>query len=406
MDTGSGIMALMPYIIGGLKNLGGLTGSSGAAAQGGTAEQQAKVEEEGINYFGTFFEPSGKVRDSGDIWENLFNPLKFGGVFDMGNDGGLFGDSGGETLSADQLIPTFQRQTGEKLASWIQQYMDNFVPGAAYTGKMSAGMTDQEKYGMNILNQYLTAPNTGNLFAASTKQIEDTLAGKYADPNASPFIKAMKEVSNQDLQDAINTSRRGAGARGKFFSTASLGEEKDLTNRNLQNINSIIGNFIQNERQNMLNAVPTANAMDQYSNATAPLTKVQASQSLGSLSRTLEQADFERQYNDFLRQRTEQAMPISAAQGLYGVSQPYGFKDWTMPGVQNNTASQIAGLLSNVNWQGLMGNKNTQNNAQGYNYWSNLGLASSAPAGYGGGVQYGGSAVAPDNYYLSSGTGY
>jgi len=255
-------------------------------------------------------------------------------------------ESGGETVTADQMIPAFQRQTGQDLANWISKYMGNYAPGEDYTGKLSAGMTGQEKTGQGILDQYLSAPNTGGLFQQSQKQIEDTLAGKYADPNASPFIKAMKQVSDQDLQDAINQSRRGAGARGKFFSTASLGEEKDLANRNLQSLNSVIGGFMQNERQNQLNAVPLANSMDQYSMQGAPLAKVQASQTYGSLTRTLEQADLERQYNDYLRKRSEMAQPITAAQSMYGTRSDYGIPSWQMP--QQQGTDSLSSILSAI----------------------------------------------------------
>lgn len=278
------------------------------------------------------------------------------GIMNMA--GGLFGnkEQAGDTITADQMMPSWQSETGKKLSEWIQKYMDQYVPGQAYGGKLSAGMTSQEGKGLDILNQYLNSPGTGNLFSSGKQQILDTLSGKYADVNASPFIKAMKDVSAQDLTDAINASRRGSGARGKFFSTASLGEEKDLTNRNLQNLNSIIGNFIQNERQNMLGAATTAQGMDTYENQTIPLSKIQTSQTFGSLQRTLEQADLERQYNEFVRQRSEMAQPISAAQSLYGTNTPYGIQSWQMPSTQTtNTFGSIMDMLGKLNFSSLGG---------------------------------------------------
>jgi hypothetical protein len=272
--------------------------------------------------------------------------------------GSLFGKKKeeGAQISLEQMMPSWQRETGQKLADWIKTYMDQYKPGEAYGGKLSAGMTDQEQTGMSILDQFLGGAGIGDLFKQGKQQISDTLAGKYADPNASPFIKSMQEVSNQDLMDAINASRRGSGARGKFFSTASLGEEKDLTNRNLQNLNSIIGSFIQNERQNMLGAATTAQGMDTYENQTVPLSKIGASQTFGSLSRTLEQADLERQYNEFTRQRTEMAQPITAAQSLYGTQSQYGIPNWQMPATQStNTFGSIMNLLGGMNFGGMSG---------------------------------------------------
>jgi hypothetical protein len=268
----------------------------------------------------------------------------------------LGGTSGGETVSLESSMPDWQSATGKQLSEWIQKYMNNYVPGEAYTGKLSAGMTGQEATGLDILNNYLSSSNVGSLFNAGKTQIADTLAGKYMDPNTSPYIKAMKQMSNQDLADAINTSRIGSGARGNYYSTAAIGEEKDLTSRNLNNLNTIIGNYIQNERQNMLGAATTAQSMDQYENVTAPLSKVSASQSLGSLSRVLEQEDLERQYSAWKNQRTEAAQPISAAQSLYGTNSQYGINNWTMPQTQTSTtSSDLMKLLSGLNWNGVSG---------------------------------------------------
>jgi len=279
---------------------------------------------------------------------------------------GMFGNKskGGQTISAKQMIPEFQAGAGQKLAEWIKKYMDQYAPGETYPGALSAGMSSQEQSGMSLLDQFLGGSNIGDLFKAGKSQVLDTLSGKYADPNASPFIKAMKNMSAQDLQDAINKSTQGLGARGKFFSTAALGETKDLTSRNLTNLNSIIGNFIQNERQNMLSTVPLANAMDEYELTTAPLAKVGASQTYGALSRTLEQADYERRYNDYLRKHTEMAQPISVAQGLYSTQQPYGIQNWQMPKENTNSLSSLLSTLGGLNW-GSMGGGGT--------IWSKLG---------------------------------
>ena len=275
--------------------------------------------------------------------------------------GSLFGkkDKAGATVTAEQMQPEWQTETGKKLSAWIQKYMDQYAPGETYPGKLSAGMTSQEGTGLSLLDQFLSGTGIGDLFKAGKSQIADTLAGKYANPETSPFIKAMKDVSAQDLQDAINASRRGSGARGKFFSTASLGEEGDLTNRNLQNLNAIIGQFTQQERQNMLGAATTAQGMDQYENQTIPLSKIQASQTFGSLSRTLEQADLERQYNDYLRKRTEMAQPIQAAQDLYGTKSEYGVKNWQMPNTQStNTFGNIMNTIGGLNWGNIGGTGN------------------------------------------------
>jgi hypothetical protein len=272
--------------------------------------------------------------------------------------GGLFGkkETPGQTVNIEDMTPDWQKQMRTQMADWVQKYLKDYAPGEAYGGKMTAGMSTEESGGLSILDKFLSGSSIGDLFKAGKGQIMDTLSGKYADPNTSPFIKSMRDVSNQDLTDAINASRRGTASRNKFFSTAALGEEKDLTNRNLQNLNSIIGSFMQNERQNMLGAVPVANAMDQYENVTAPMTQVQASQTYGSLSRILEQADLEAQYNDYSRQRSELGQLPQTGLSLSGMSSQLGIPSWQMPSTTGtNSLGNIMNLLSGLNFSSLGG---------------------------------------------------
>jgi hypothetical protein len=169
----------------------------------------------------------------------------------------------------------------------------------------------------------------------------------------------MMTLNNQNTKDAIDASRRAAGSRGGYFSSGAMKDEANITERSLNNLNAIVGQFVQGERNNMLNAATTAQNMDQYGNLTAPLAQVQASQTLGGLSRTLEQSDLERKYQEFLRQRDEMAMPVSAAGSLYGTNTNYGLKSFTGPSTeQNSTMGNILGIIGKLNLGSLSGSGN------------------------------------------------
>ncbi len=254
----------------------------------------------------------------------------------------MFG-SGGQTVTAQPLMPAWQQQTGQNLSSWINQYLNNYVPGAQYSGALSAPLSSQEQTSLTQLSDFQNQPATGDLFAAGKSQIMDTLAGKYANPATSPYIQSTINLANQNLQTSIDQSRLGAGARGTYFTTPAMNQESTLRQNTQNQLQTVIGQFAQNERQNQLGAATTAQQMDQYGNLTAPLTQIAAGEQYGSLSRTVQQAALEAQYNAWLNQQKSAATPISAAENLYSTPAQYGIQSWTAP--QTNSLTSLLSAL-------------------------------------------------------------
>ena len=270
--------------------------------------------------------------------------------------GGLFGKNTeeGETVTMEQLMPDWQKATGEQLSQWVQQYLKNYAPGQAYNGKFTAGATGIETQGLDQLQNLMNTPATGDLFSAGKQQVLDTLGGRYANPNESPWIKSMINLSKQNLSDQITSSRRQAGARGNYYSKSAISDESDLNERTLNNLNAVIGDFMNTERGRQFSAVPIAQSMDQYSTLTAPLAKIQASQSLGNLMRTIEQSDLESQYQDYLNQRKELSALPNTAQNMYSTSSQYGVPSWQMTDVQQtNTFGNIMDVITKLNTSAL-----------------------------------------------------
>jgi hypothetical protein len=260
----------------------------------------------------------------------------------------------GATITAEQMMPKWQSQTGQDLSTWIQQYLKNYVPGAGYTGQFTAGATDLEKSGLDQLGDIMKAPATGDLFAAGKQQVLDTLGGKYADASSSPYIKSMINLSKQNLGDLVTQTRAQRGARGTYFTKAGLKEEGLLNERTANALNATIGDWLNTERGRQFSAAPIAQQMDQYGTLTAPLAKVGASQTYGNLMRTIQQSDFESQYQDFVRQRQELSALPNQAQSLYSTRSEYGVPSWKMPDTQeNNSLGNIMGILSKLNLAGF-----------------------------------------------------
>lgn len=253
----------------------------------------------------------------------------------------LFGkkETGGESVSATSNLPAWLR-------AWAKKYGQNYVPGESYSGTLSAGMTSQESTGLDQLTKLLSQPAIGDLFNAGKNQIMSTLSGTYADPSKSPFIQAMTTMSNRTLQDQIDAMRRNRGALGKYFHSETMGDESRLRGNTIDYLNTLVGKFSDEERARMFQAAPIAQAMDEYQMLTAPLTQIGASQTYGSLERTIEQADYDRMYQDYLRKRKEMAGPISLVGGA-----GMGFNDFTSPIVnQNNALGNILDTIAKLNW--------------------------------------------------------
>lgn len=259
------------------------------------------------------------------------------------------------------MYPSWVKDNANLLSNWAKQYVNNFVPGEEYTGDYQAPATGYEQTGLSKLGQFLSSPGTGDLFNASKSQVMDTLSGKYADPNQSPFIQAMTALSNKNLEDQINAARASAGGRGKYFSTNAINQEGKIRENSVNNLNALIGDFINNERSRMFQAAPIAQTLDQYANMDVPLKQIGASQTYGNLERTIANADLESRYQDYLRQRTEQQVPIKVAQGL--ASGSAGPEQLQSPVTESNSLSNILSLIGKLNFGGIQ---------SGNSLWGNL----------------------------------
>lgn len=281
--------------------------------------------------------------------------------------GSLFGkkSSGGNPVTWQDLIPPWQQQTQMNLSQFVQQYLNQYVPGSGYTGKLTAPMTGLESQGQGILQSYLNGGGSGPLLDAADQQIQDTLAGKYTNPNTNPFIQSMKALSTQNLNDSINSARASSGARGNYFSTAAITGENLLRQKSNTDLNAQIGSVLNQERANQFNAVPIAQTLDQYKNQTLPLSQIGASQQYGGLQRTIDQANLEAQYNEYVRQQKELAGVMDTAQGTASSTQSNYVPNLVSPTTtQDNSLGSILGIISKLNLGGMNSNASI---------WSNLG---------------------------------
>lgn len=232
-------------------------------------------------------------------------------------------DGGGAgSVSTQPNMPDWQYGLGEQLGGWASKFLNMYNPGQNYGKQLSVtNPTDLEKMGLDELGGFLGKPATGDLFGAAKNQVLETLSGKYADPSTSPFIQSYSKLANQNLRDSINTERGQRGSRGTYFTSAGINAESNLSERTQNMLNTLIGDFMNNERGRQQTAVGQAKELEGFQNDTT-IKRVTASQTLGSLPRLLEQADLERQYDAWLNQRTELGKVPGVAQSVFNTNIP------------------------------------------------------------------------------------
>lgn len=255
----------------------------------------------------------------------------------------VFDFGGGDTKELTPDKESWQLNAGKAVSDWALKYLNNYIPGKAYTGTRTAGMAPGEVSGQNWLQTYLNQPNTGPLYDLAKGEITKTLSGGY-DPYTSPEYNAMKKGASLEMQDTLDAARRGQASRGTFFQSTGIQEENKIRNKTLNTLDQILAGMSERERERKLNAVPTAINLETYAN-NQPLQKAQAGMTLGSLPRLIEQADYEAKYQDFVRQQQElSAVPGVAAQN-FGTGINYGVKSYETPSAFERIMGTVAPMI-------------------------------------------------------------
>lgn len=229
------------------------------------------------------------------------------------NISGDFGSGGGKTK-----VNTVSDTYGGLREPYLQNLTSRVgQDGPVYQGQRTAPMSEQERQSLERVSQY---GNTGygTTFAAGKKQIEDTLGGNY-DPATSPYYQAVKAQSAQNLADTQKNIASNAAGGGRFWTGAKVKQQGRAATDNALNLNTIMGQQAENERQRQVSLVPQAMA---YGDAerNVPLQQSQALQTLGALPRNLQQNDINSMIENFYRSQYD--YPLNWAQIIAGVQAP------------------------------------------------------------------------------------
>lgn len=216
---------------------------------------------------------------------------------------------------ADPGTPGFVMDTGRQVADFVSKFLPGFTPGQAYGGQLNAGVGQLEGQSQNFLSQFLDS-SMSDVFGAGKQNIIDTLQGNY-DPVSSDFYKGLRNEALRTRDEAIDAGNRSAAAGGSFYTDSRQRNTSDIAGRTSNFLTQTLGDLFNKERDRASNALSLVPSFSSYENE-FPLRKAQAAATIGSQPRLIEQAALERNYNEFVRQRGEAALPLEAATSLVG----------------------------------------------------------------------------------------
>ena len=171
------------------------------------------------------------------------------------------GGGGGNTTSTTKMEPPAQ------VLPYLSPFMDKAwsvtnSPYQAYQGQRIADLTGEQRMGAN-----LTSAQALNGFQGQNdgmQVFQDTMQGRFMDPNANPWLaatanKAMGDISNNyRTGTAVNTN--AAAARAGAFGGSAWRQQTDANERALGDslgnaANQFYGQNYFNERNNQMQAL-------------------------------------------------------------------------------------------------------------------------------------------------------
>jgi uncharacterized protein YidB (DUF937 family) len=226
-----------------------------------------------------------------------------------------------------------------KLNTWMESKVGQ--PAEQYSGQIVAPASAQENQSFDFLRKY-AGQDQSSTTKLGQEEIKKTLTGDY-DPATSPYYQAVKATAQRNLDSQLSDIGSSASGAGGYRTGARMSLQNDARTDVTNNLNTLLGQMSEQERQNRLNVLPQAASYGQAEEQ-FPLQQATALQTLGALPRTLEQAQNEAAYNEWLR--ATQEYPIQISQ----LAQPYATQQPTMAQVGNSQSpfQQASGAISPI----------------------------------------------------------
>lgn len=243
-----------------------------------------------------------------------------------------------------QLLETEEQKQSK---DWLSNLLN--TPYQQYTGQMFGSYPYQSQLKEN-LGQYV-GRDMPELYGAAQSELMKTLTGGY-DPYTSDYYKSAREGALREEQSAVNRLRRGAQLGGMMYSTPRIEAEGKTVAQTQNNLANILGQLSLQERQNRLNAVPTAMSTGQQI-SNMPIENMQAIMSVSPVLKALEEEPLQYAQQQFMN---EQLFPyqyqLPVAQSLLNYA-PWYYPQYGQTGggygqLGSGVGSLLGGLVGSI----------------------------------------------------------
>ena len=236
--------------------------------------------------------------------------------------GAALGALGGGFWGGDESSPRSDYPYGsmQTLYGWANDYSEKnpYDPAAPYKGQLSAPMTGTERQGQNMLSSYLNMPESPTLGAAE-RYTTNVLSGKY-DPRQSPYYKSMRSQIMRDANKIAAEKLHGFAQEGMLHSEPRAEGMREYWGDVQGDLGTLLGSMYETERGRMGEAASLAPTLTK-TREDLPMGRIGAATAFGAIPREVQQADLDRQYQEYLRQEKGKAVPYEIFSNIMG--QPY-----------------------------------------------------------------------------------
>ena len=220
-----------------------------------------------------------------------------------------------------QIDPVLTQTDAQKAA---ENTLRGQMTDAGYQGNVYAP-NEYEGQIKSTLADYMANNSSRDLLTSASKQVQDTLAGNY-DPNTSQYYQGLRQSADLNLSDALARYKQGQYLKGNLRSTTTDAGQGRLLAENSANMNTVLGQLAQQERQNQVNAVGQAQNIA-WAQDTLESGKLGTLTNTSNYLRGLTQQQYDAEY---ARWKANKESQTNAANTLFSTAQTYLYPQYAL----------------------------------------------------------------------------
>lgn len=243
--------------------------------------------------------------------------------------GNLFGGDS-NTVTQQPLMTEQQKYLAELMHSFAKSgRYGGYKAGETYNGPLGDySKSGLETTGQNKLMSMLTQGN-GDLFNLGTNELNNVLSkNSIYNPLNSGIYDSFKTQARKNQAESQNLLDKSMASTGNFYSGTRNSEQRKLIENTNDTLNSKLAELYDNYAKRRLSAIPQAFAAQNQADK-LNLANIAASQTYGSLDRTLADQAIQNKYNEWLRSRADMLTPLKLNQS--NQQAPWGTPSMTVP---------------------------------------------------------------------------